>query len=1069
MADEAAGSVVVDVKANLDEFNKNVDQAHQIAQGFDQFLRSELNAAMGDLSDAAQKAGISLDDANKALSAEVIQKWGAAVKDVTEQLVKLTTTGEDAADAQKKLQEFFQSSLTNEDLQKLPEAVQQALTNFAQALRNINLSDFTSQITDAHEAIKGLGDWITNEVNGSFKQLDTMARAAGTGVKDATAQFNTELTDQYGAAIRQLADDLGRLVGASDDAAKAQQQLQSYFQGKTTFGELPTDMQEAIAKFSASLQKINTDAVTNLKDLQQATTKTSDDLKGLSLQGLVSAQSFWRLAGAVGLGYSAIDTFERAVRMLVDTVIQDVEAFAQWEEQTAALGREFTNAGMSADFMLNQATKLGDELGDVRGVRQAYAALLSFDTINKDVFPQLISLGKDLQAQAMNTGSGMTNLASIMRMLGRAVQDPTTAMSQLNRTGVVLDPLTRTLIKHFYDMGEGSKATDLFIKALKDSVGGLNAELDKGIAGEFRRYQEQVELNKAATGSWFAEVLSGLGILDAYTEHLRRLNALRGVLGDEEQLKALKEQLVILERIPKVSVQQLALRQQIAALEEKIAKAQAEQEAHANDGQQASAKRIEALEITLDREDQLKNLTSGARAVENEIVRLRQQGLIVTKDEENIARQRLTAEQDLLETKQKIIEFDKMDADITAAQQRAAGQFGAARRTELQAQINAIREHIFDAGKTTQEIEHDLDLIDKLIAKFNADSAEATANFARGLTDATAGLQDQARALNMNSVAAAAYVREQQLIRQANEAGQAVPDNVHQLALEWAQAGQNLKVYANQLDIAFESETLFFSDTERRIAEMNRQIYGPDWQAHMRDAEAEQIRLNELMKTTEGIASDFATGFVNDLLNATTAVDALNNALKRLAEQLIDMAINAAIRQLFAGLQSAFGIGGAGGVVAPTAAAGASAPLTGWGVTGISYGPGGPVGPGLAMGGVIPGQGRQGILTRPTIFPAATGLVMAGEAGPEGVLPLKRGSSGKLGVDASGMGVTNNITIVNKAPDTSATKTQQDNSTGGMDIEVVIDQLWTKNAARPGSGTNRLLGKMGANLPATRR
>ncbi|WP_217878203.1 hypothetical protein, partial [Vibrio alginolyticus] len=42
------------------------------------------------------------------------------------------------------------------------------------------------------------------------------------------------------------------------------------------------------------------------------------------------------------------------------------------------------------------------------------------------------------------------------------------------------------------------------------------------------------------------------------------------------------------------------------------------------------------------------------------------------------------------------------------------------------------------------------------------------------------------------------------------------------------------------------------------------------------------------------------------------------------------------------------------------------------------------------------------VVSRPTNFAMAGGLGMMGEAGPEAIMPLSRGSDGKLGVQASG-------------------------------------------------------------------
>lgn len=55
---------------------------------------------------------------------------------------------------------------------------------------------------------------------------------------------------------------------------------------------------------------------------------------------------------------------------------------------------------------------------------------------------------------------------------------------------------------------------------------------------------------------------------------------------------------------------------------------------------------------------------------------------------------------------------------------------------------------------------------------------------------------------------------------------------------------------------------------------------------------------------------------------------------------------------------------------------------------------------------------KGGVLAAPAYFPLQGGLGLAGEAGPEAVMPLTRGSDGRLGVAASGgaVNVTFNVT-----------------------------------------------------------
>jgi len=69
----------------------------------------------------------------------------------------------------------------------------------------------------------------------------------------------------------------------------------------------------------------------------------------------------------------------------------------------------------------------------------------------------------------------------------------------------------------------------------------------------------------------------------------------------------------------------------------------------------------------------------------------------------------------------------------------------------------------------------------------------------------------------------------------------------------------------------------------------------------------------------------------------------------------------------------------------------------------------------FADGGVIPKNkivpyAKGGLITRPQLFPLADGAALAGEAGVEAIMPLRRGRDGKLGVEASG-GNIGNITV----------------------------------------------------------
>ncbi len=96
-----------------------------------------------------------------------------------------------------------------------------------------------------------------------------------------------------------------------------------------------------------------------------------------------------------------------------------------------------------------------------------------------------------------------------------------------------------------------------------------------------------------------------------------------------------------------------------------------------------------------------------------------------------------------------------------------------------------------------------------------------------------------------------------------------------------------------------------------------------------------------------------------------------------------------------------------------------------------------------ADGGVYSGAGISAysgqVVSSPTVFPFAKGIGLMGEAGPEAILPLSRGSDGKLGVSGGG----NNVTVnVFEAPGTKANVQQEQGADGSMNIKVVVEQLY---------------------------
>ena len=119
-----------------------------------------------------------------------------------------------------------------------------------------------------------------------------------------------------------------------------------------------------------------------------------------------------------------------------------------------------------------------------------------------------------------------------------------------------------------------------------------------------------------------------------------------------------------------------------------------------------------------------------------------------------------------------------------------------------------------------------------------------------------------------------------------------------------------------------------------------------------------------------------------------------------------------------------------------------TAPLTGWfkGLFGNADG-------NAFVNGKVQKYAYGGVVNRPTLFPMANGMGLMGEAGAEAILPLKRGSDGKLGVKAQGGG-TNIVVNV----DASGSSVEGDETEGralGLALSVAIETELIKQK-RPG-------------------
>lgn len=191
----------------------------------------------------------------------------------------------------------------------------------------------------------------------------------------------------------------------------------------------------------------------------------------------------------------------------------------------------------------------------------------------------------------------------------------------------------------------------------------------------------------------------------------------------------------------------------------------------------------------------------------------------------------------------------------------------------------------------------------------------------------------------------------------------------------------------------------------RRAAELAR----PAW-------EGVTETIDKTAETLRGIAGDITGPLKEALMSGELSWKTFASAVAGIAKNLADRIVTQAFKPIEEAIANTLGKalagGGAGG------GSGIFGKVLGFlgsavgGLFGLGGGPGLMVGPGTgglyARGGAFDRAGevtafaRGGIVDRPTVFPFARGVGLMGEAGPEAILPLRRGRGGRLGVEVAG-------------------------------------------------------------------
>lgn len=266
----------------------------------------------------------------------------------------------------------------------------------------------------------------------------------------------------------------------------------------------------------------------------------------------------------------------------------------------------------------------------------------------------------------------------------------------------------------------------------------------------------------------------------------------------------------------------------------------------------------------------------------------------------------------------------------------------------------------------------------------------------------------EAETAGLNGVAADTMRFKLELLQKAQDKGRTITAaqraEIEALSVAYGKAAEAAAKASLTKDLMFDRDQMGRSAIDQTVASTLR---GAGLEIDFNSYEAGLIRTNEQLKEARSLAGDFVSTFRQGLEGGKSVWEAFGDAAMSVLDKITDKLLNDVLNALFEVNKAGSGSGGGlfGFLGSLLGGGSSSAAADPW--AGMRMADGGAFTGGVqkfANGGTF----TNSIVSSPTLFKFASGTGLMGEAGPEAIMPLKRDSSGRLGVSAGGGMVANN-------------------------------------------------------------
>lgn len=744
-------------------------------------------------------------------------------------------------------------------------------------------------------------------------------------------------------------------------------------------------------------------AITGSSQAKQAINSINDSTRKMATEMEKARQAQERMSAAAQKMVGAIRAAGTAwlvYKGVMNTYIRNsMEAERVSTQLDAVLKSTKSAAGLTAVEIKNMASEMQmlTAFGDDE-VISMQNLLLTFKQIKGDTFKQATMAVLDL-----STAMG-TDLSSAAIQVGKALNDPKIGLTALQRVGITFSEEQKKLIKGFTDTGKVAEAQKIILKELESQFGGSAKAATNNFGGAIQqlknKFGDLFEIN--ATGE-FNEMTVAVKELtktldtkpvQEFTQELGKLIA-NGITGATEGLKLMADNVDIL-KDALGALMAMKVGSWFGGLQGAIIGGagyilgKGAYDFVKNDREQAK--------VTMDmlkREQGGYSMTSSAGESYGGMFDAERKALLGNKSKAPVvpvvkgggsssgskSKSGKTAAEEALERIKK--KAQEAGEAVAAALSRLDAQNAALEEAKSAATEGEQKYYDSLRWENQEGLLGDSEYLDILKKRF-ADLGTELEGLGIDIQNVSNWSEPmRATFSEMQSVIGDLASGPMDLLQKQFEAG-AISSEQYRLGLE------NIKQQYQQYPAVVKS-------VDDAIKALNDSILASTRTLGSFIREAETALKDKLVSVPDELAGAFA--------GAIAYSEDLGESLKRLAQDIVFTTLKAFIlKSLFGGI----GGGGGGGLSALFGVESANGNV-------------------FNQTGLVP-FASGGIVNKPTLFPFANGVGLMGEAGPEAIMPLKRGADGSLGVagGSGGENVTVNMTV------------------NAMDSKSVVDML-TKN------------------------